>query len=119
RSTRGRGTLRILMCASEAHPFSKTGGLADVVSSLARALGRLGHDVTVVTPRYRGAPAGDGRGQTRIGAGDEWFDATFFEAPLGERVRAILVDCPPLYDRAGLYVEDGADYPDNPLRFAA
>ena len=42
-------SLRILMIASEAQPFSKTGGLADVATALSKALGRLGHDVTLVT----------------------------------------------------------------------
>ena len=46
------------MVASEAQPFSKTGGLADVATALPKALGRLGHDVTVVTPRYRGIAPG-------------------------------------------------------------
>jgi starch synthase len=45
-------------------------------------------------------------------------DVTFFEAPLGPGATAILVDCPELYDRPGLYGEAGADYPDNPRRFA-
>ena len=52
------GSFRILMIASEAQPFSKTGGLADVATALPKALGRLGHDVTLITPRYRGAPGG-------------------------------------------------------------
>ncbi len=52
--------LRIVMVASEAQPFSKTGGLADVTTSLSRALGRLGQDVTVFTPRYRGVEGGTG-----------------------------------------------------------
>jgi hypothetical protein len=51
RKAKEQSGLRILMVASEAQPFSKTGGLADVATSLPRALGRLGHDVTVVTPR--------------------------------------------------------------------
>ena len=46
--------LRILMIASEARPFSKTGGLADVLGALPPALARLGHRVTVVLPKYRG-----------------------------------------------------------------
>ena len=41
------------MIASEAAPFSKTGGLADVASALPRALGRLGHEVTLFTPALR------------------------------------------------------------------
>ena len=42
------------MVASECEPFAKTGGLADVVDALSRALGKRGHDVDVVLPYYRG-----------------------------------------------------------------
>ena len=45
--------LRIVLAASEAVPFSKTGGLADVSMALARALDALGHSVTVIVPDYR------------------------------------------------------------------
>ncbi|MBU0648496.1 glycogen synthase [Patescibacteria group bacterium] len=45
-------TLKIVHVASEVHPFSKTGGLADVVRSLPKALRRLGHEVIVITPFY-------------------------------------------------------------------
>jgi starch synthase len=111
-------SLRVLMVASEAQPFSKTGGLADVVTALSSALGRLGHFVTIVTPRYGHTEAGDRRGTVRAWLANQWFEATLFEASLGTTVRAVLLDCPPLYDRPGLYAEDHADYPDNPLRFA-
>src|SRR5262245_22168373 len=110
--------LRILMVASEAQPFSKTGGLADVASSLTRALGRLGHDVTLFTPRYRGVQPGQKRGTVRAYLADQWFDAELQEVPLGPGARAMLVDCPPLYDRGGIYNEYRWDYPDNPARFA-
>src|SRR4029450_2967901 len=46
--------LSVLMVTSEAHPFAKTGGLAEVSASLTDALGQLGHSVTLVLPRYRG-----------------------------------------------------------------
>src|SRR6185503_5058229 len=46
--------LSILMVASEAHPYAKTGGLAEVAAALPDALARLGHRVTLVLPRYRG-----------------------------------------------------------------
>ena len=46
---------RILMVASEAAPFVKTGGLADVLGSLPAALVRQGDQVAVVLPRYRSA----------------------------------------------------------------
>lgn len=110
--------LRILMVTSEAAPFSKTGGLADVTSALSRALARLGHHVTIVTPRYRGVTGGEPRLHVRARLGERWFEATLRETVLEERATVILVDCPPLYDRAGLYFEDYTDYPDNPIRFA-
>ena len=47
-------SVSVLMVGSEALPFSKTGGLADVLGALPLALGRLGHRVTLVTPKYRG-----------------------------------------------------------------
>src|SRR5574341_1443648 len=46
--------MKILFVSSEGLPFSKTGGLADVVEALPKALAALGHDVAVVLPRYRG-----------------------------------------------------------------
>lgn len=44
--------LRILMVATEMVPFAKTGGLADVIGALPKALRAAGHDVCVVMPRY-------------------------------------------------------------------
>lgn len=46
------GALKILMLAAEAIPFAKTGGLADVVGSLPKAIRMLGHDIRVAMPRY-------------------------------------------------------------------
>src|ERR1700729_227754 len=45
--------MRIAFAASEGVPFSKTGGLADVVGALPRALAVAGHQVSVYLPRYR------------------------------------------------------------------
>ncbi len=44
--------LRVLFLASEGVPYVKTGGLADVVGALPKALHRLGHDVRVILPLY-------------------------------------------------------------------
>ena len=116
----GRGdTLRVLMVASEAHPFAKTGGLAEVLGALPAALARLGHDVTLVLPRYRGV---DVSGATRIphtlSLGDLTIPVDFVERTLDDGVKAVLVEVPELFDRDGLYGYRGRDFPDNALRFA-
>ena len=51
--------MKILMVASEATPFAKTGGLADVLGSLPPALVRAGDEVAVVLPKYRVTETGD------------------------------------------------------------
>src|SRR3954463_12377870 len=59
----GRGhydrAMRVAFIAAECEPWAKTGGLADVVDALARALGQVGGPaldgpVDVFLPRYRG-----------------------------------------------------------------
>jgi starch synthase len=120
--------MRIVMVASECEPFAKTGGLADVVDALARALGRRGHMVDVVLPFYRGLkpPEGQLRRQTvsvavgerpgeRRDVGDQaTVDLVDGQAD-GYRLR--LVDHPYSFDRADYYVDGGTDYPDNAARF--
>lgn len=44
--------LNIVLAASEVDPFSKTGGMADVLRSLPKALKQMGHNVSVFTPLY-------------------------------------------------------------------
>src|SRR5438309_2177684 len=108
----------VLIIGSEAVPFSKTGGLADVLGSLPIALGRLGWDVTLALPRYRGtSQAGVLADRIPLDVGGYRTEAGLFEAPLGERARALLVDVPALYDRDGIYGIGTVDYPDNARRF--
>ncbi len=45
--------LNVLFVSSEVEPFSKTGGLADVSSALPKAIKDLGHEIRIITPRYR------------------------------------------------------------------
>src|SRR6476660_2276504 len=92
----------VLMIGSEAMPFSKTGGLADVLGALPQALAQLGWDVTVAVPRYRGTTAGRLLERVELRVGGFPADITFFEAPLGA-ARALLIDAPTLYDRDQLY----------------
>ncbi|MPY91302.1 MAG: glycogen synthase GlgA [Luteitalea sp.] len=110
--------MQILLVASEAVPFAKTGGLADVAGGLPKALGTLGHDVTLVVPRYRGVPVtGTPRLHLAVEMGGRRYDTAYYEEPLGSGVRAVLVDHPPLFDREQLYSVGNQDYPDNPRRF--
>ncbi|MGL5270013.1 MAG: glycogen/starch synthase, partial [Selenomonadaceae bacterium] len=44
--------LKVLFAASEAVPFAKTGGLADVAGSLPKELRRQGVDVRLIMPKY-------------------------------------------------------------------
>ena len=111
--------LRVVMVTSEAHPFAKTGGLAEVLGALPAALARLGHDVTVILPRYRGIDLADAA-TTRhaFGLAGKTIAVGFVERRLDNGVRIVLVDEPELYDREGLYGAHGRDYPDNGWRFA-
>src|SRR5215475_6201101 len=107
-----------LIIGSEAVPFAKTGGLADVLGALPPALARLGWDVTLAMPRYRGIDAGAPTGTLTVTVGGFVRETAFYEAPLGGGARVLFVDCPDLFDRDGLYGVGSQDHPDNPRRFA-
>jgi starch synthase len=112
--------VRVLFAASEVAPFSKTGGLADVAQALPRALRRLGHDLRIVTPAYRGIleqfPGRRRAGELAL----RGFSFTLWECEQ-ERDGPLLwlVDCPGLYPREGSPYADGTgrEYPDNATRF--
>ena len=105
------------MVASEAVPFAKTGGLADVAGALPRALARLGHEVEVVIPRYRGVTAGERVGRITVGLGPRPLDAGVY-AVFADGVRTVFIDQPAYFDRDGIYGTQGQDFADNPERFA-
>ncbi len=112
-------TLSIVMVASEAHPFAKTGGLAEVVGALPDALARLGHDVTMVLPRYRGiAVKGAQSRDISVPMGSITVAAVAHEVRMGDHVTAVLIDIPELFDRDGLYGNAEGDFGDNDWRFA-
>lgn len=107
------------MVTPEAHPFGKTGGLAEVVGALPLALARLGHRVTLVLPRYRGTDiSGAAARPTTLNFGVRTQQVSLITQPIADGVTAVLVDAPELFDRAGLYGQDGLDYDDNAWRFA-
>jgi starch synthase len=122
--------LNIVMVASEAVPFAKTGGLADVVGSLSREFAKLGHEVCLIIPRYPFADVKE--------YGSEEFTRFFVPTPLGPidtvverivrpslsalttagRLTVLAIRCDRFFDRNELYAEAGKDYPDNLERFS-
>lgn len=114
--------MKILLASSEVYPFSKTGGLADVVGALGRALINAGHEAVIVTPLYRGI-----RERFPAARRVDWI----LDLPLGARraradlwewnrageAKVYFIDQPGYYDRAGIYQENHDSYPDNAERF--
>jgi len=119
--------MRIVHVASEVAPFAQSGGLADVLGGLPRALAKFpGVDVAVIVPLYRGTEAKITAAGLALDAGEPiTVEVGYFK--LGALLRTVRVDgvtigfldCPPLYDRDGtLYGPTGSsDFPDNHLRF--
>jgi len=111
--------VRILFVASEGLPFSKTGGLADVIEALPKALVALGHEVAVVLPRYRGTKtAAVVMPSITIPLGMSLRFPAIADGTVIAGVRYFFVDDPAYFDRDGIYGGSHDDYPDNPERYS-
>ncbi len=112
--------MHIAFAASECVPFSKTGGLADVVGALPAALAAAGNTISVYLPRYR---------QTRLNSpttliasitipfDDQYRFCSILDGGKKAGVQFYFVEYPPYFDREGLYGDHAGDYPDNAERF--
>ncbi len=115
--------MNVVFVASEAVPYAKTGGLADVIGALPRALERQGHTTAVFLPSYRcvrsaGAAIKPTGIDLTIPVGSEWIEGSVYSSVQpGSTVTFYLIDQPRFFDRDGIYGEAGADYPDNAERF--
>jgi starch synthase len=111
--------MKILFVASEGLPFSKTGGLADVVEALPRALVALGHRVAVLLPRYRNINAvAVAAPSLTVASGNTLRFPAILDGGSLRRVGYYFVEDPEYFDREQLYGVAGKDYPDNAERFA-
>ncbi|GAC1675729.1 MAG: glycogen synthase GlgA [Candidatus Acidiferrum sp.] len=109
--------MRILFVASEGLPFSKTGGLADVIEALPKALVKQGHEVAVVLPRYRGTKTATiVIPSMTIATGKQLRFPAIADGTVLHNVRYFFVDDPTYFDRDGLYGDNTGDYPDNAAR---
>ena len=117
--------MRIVLASSEAVPYSKTGGLADVSGALAKALAAAGHTVTLVVPHYPQLQRKSGRvpldvagPEVVVRVGDRDVSARLHWAALpGSEATVLFVDCPQFFDRPALYGDANGDYGDNAARF--
>lgn len=115
--------MNILMLSSEAVPFVKTGGLADVVGALSRELIQIGQDVRVALPRYASfdapAPGLSRHSEVSVPTPDGPVRVGLERGEPGTGTASILaIRYDPFFDRPGYYGEAGRDYPDNLRRFA-
>lgn len=119
--------MQVIFSSSEAAPFSKTGGLADVATSLPKALSQAGHQVALVTPFYPQervkwpdwVPPPEVAGPPiSIGIGTKTVSARVLQTTIpNSKVMVYLVDQPGYFDRAGIYQDGDRDYKDNCERF--
>ncbi len=113
-------TRRVLSVASECVPLLKTGGLADVVGALPAALAGRGWEMRVLMPAYRALRAGLRDWPAVLAEEDLFGGPGVVRAGRAGGVAMLLLDAPHLFDReGGPYNTGGADWPDNPQRFAA
>jgi starch synthase len=122
--------LKIAMITPECVPFAKTGGLADVVGALPKALTKLGHEVIVIMPKYAAIQS---HRLTRLfdsmcvwmGNTEEWCAVDTAVSTTAENaattemgVKVYFIESHKYFDRYGLYYDpDHNDYLDNPKRF--
>ncbi len=121
--------LNILFITSEAEPFSKTGGLADVSSALPKMIRELGHDIRIMTPRYGTISERKFKlhdvirlREIQIPVGTETKVASVnssFISSLKAKVQVYFLANKDMYYRAGLYTDpkSNKDYADNDERF--
>ncbi len=113
--------MNILFVASECAPFVKTGGLADVIGAVPKALSALGHSVRVLIPGYPALAPQMAAGKVVMTFSDLFGGPARVVAASAQGLDLLLLDAPHLFDRKGtLYLDEaGRDHPDNHLRFGA
>jgi starch synthase len=112
--------MKILLASSEIYPFAKTGGLADVAGALPKALRKLGIEVRVILPKYKGIeerfPVSYKNRPVSCQVSQEVITAEIAETEY-DGITAYLVEKDEYYYRDYLYSTQDGDYLDNAERF--
>jgi starch synthase len=112
----------IVFAASECSPWAKTGGLGEVISTLPKALVKLGHKVSVFIPYYRQAMKLAPDLPVLLKSVTVPFSTysrfvQILDGGTHEGVQLYFVGCPEMFDRESLYATPSGDYGDNAERF--
>ena len=110
----------ITFAASEGVPYSKTGGLADVVGALPKTLAALGHEMIVFLPKYKQSRLKQEHvviPNLSIPMADHLLFCQIVDGGKHDGVQFYFVDHPEFTFRDGLYGDSRGDYPDNAERF--
>src|SRR6266704_639049 len=113
----------VVHLTAEYWPFARTGGLGEAVSGLATTQAAAGHPTTVVMPLYQlgheTTPSLERTGSAlTVTLGGHTERAWLYRTPPGPGPQVFFIEHPDFFDRAGIYGDNGADYPDNARRLA-
>ncbi|MBP8128703.1 MAG: glycogen synthase GlgA [Candidatus Hydrogenedentes bacterium] len=114
-------TLKILHVAAELSPMLSTGGLAEVVNALPKALRAAGHDVRVAIPCYRSIPAalqGERVAACEVAVGPKRITGALRESRIpGTDVPVYLIEHEGYFGREHPYGQEDGEYGDNAERY--
>ena len=114
--------MKILLATSELYPYSKTGGLADMVAALGKTLAKQGHQVGIVTPLYSGIQEKwpdlekmDWKLQISL----DWksVEGSVYQRKTEDGCTLYFIAQGLYFDRDGIYQHKGVDFADNAERY--
>src|SRR5262245_18769926 len=114
--------MKILLASSEVFPYSKTGGLADMVGALGKSLARGGHEAAIVTPLYAGIKEKFPEikrtaMQLALPLGPARVNGQVWTVEPRDGAKVYFIEQTDFSNRPTLHHKDGVDYPDNAARF--
>jgi len=115
--------IQVLFAAAEVTPFSKAGGLADVVGALPKEIVKIGKNTAVISPHYsivdkQENALEDAGISGEIKLGDNFYEYQLFRFTDESGVDFFFIKNDHFYSRNGIYTDkEGNGYTDNNLRY--